>query len=371
MDVEEGSSSCSSTMTNDELPKKRIKLMDSVCDDTEDINISRLPHNALVNIFKYLDFKTISNCSTMCNSFYKASNDILLYKNITLKYTMSKEHIEAYFSKISSPKSLYIEYKFYDKRQQTEDYTEFNKHVTFALKEFGKSLASIHFESCRSGEILQLLSECTNLKRANFCRCKATFESLPKICTLTDIYFLCSDIPNFILKKTLKNNPNLKTIILLDNINIYENGIAEIIGQYNRNIEEIHFCEKRRVRAKGMRAIARCNKLKVLKLTGGPYQCDPEDSLQQMAAGCPLLERLSIYGWNGINDDNLLPVLQCCTQLKILDLRGLDISIKSCREAALSLPLLRQLDVYKCSRIKKAQFLKLQQDFQEIEFAIS
>ncbi|KAF5287688.1 hypothetical protein FQA39_LY15788 [Lamprigera yunnana] len=284
---------------------------------------------------------------------------------------MKKEHIEAYLLKVLHPKTLSIEYKFYDKRQQLEDYTEFNKHVALALKNFGKFLTSIHFESCRNQEILQLLSECVNLKSVSLSRCKASFETLPTICTLTHMSFLYSDIPNSIVVETLKNNVNLKVLTLLDNINLYVNGIAEIIGEYNRNIEEIHFSEKRRVRAKGMRSFARCNKLKVLKLTGGPYQCDPEDSLQQMAAGCPLLERLSIYGWKGINDDNLLPILQCCTQLKVLDLRGLDITIKSCREAALSLPLLRELDVHKCSHIKKAQFMKLQQDFQEIIFAIS
>lgn len=43
------------------------------------------------------------------------------------------------------------------------------------------------------------------------------------------------------------------------------------------------------------------------------------------------------------------------SQLKELDLRGTNITIKSCREAALTLPLLKIMDVIKCRRVKKAQ----------------
>jgi len=64
---------------------------------------------------------------------------------------------------------------------------------------------------------------------------------------------------------------------------------------------------------------------------------------------------LSLNGWKEVNDDNLLPIIHSCMQLKQLDLRGVDITIKSCREAALSLPFLHSLDIYKCDRIKKAQ----------------
>lgn len=372
MDAEEENYSDSSS--SDEPLIKKIKLSKDPSIDhisSHNLNIATFPYPALVNVFKYLDFKTICLCATLCKRFYQASKDNSLYQNITLKHTMRKGQLKAYLLRISRPRSLTIEYKFYDKRQQAEDYTEFNEHVITALKNFGQYLSSLHFESCRSEEVLRHLLECSNLHSANFWRCKGSFEHLPRITSLTHIYFLCSDIPNVVLLETLKVNRNLKVLSLLDNINLYENGIAEVVGEHNRSIEEINFSEKRRIRAKGVKALARCNKLKTLKLTGGPYQCDPEDSLQQLAAGCPLLERLSIYGWKGINDDNLLPVLQCCTQLKFLDFRGLDITIKSCREAALSLPLLKSMDVYKCSRIKRTQIIKLQQDFQEIDFAIS
>ena len=80
-------------------------------------------------------------------------------------------------------------------------------------------------------------------------------------------------------------------MLLADNSNLNVNDICENMAQYSSTIEEVHFCERRRVRAKGLKALARCSKLRVLELIGGPLQCDPEDSLQQLAAGCPLLER--------------------------------------------------------------------------------
>lgn len=65
--------------------------------------------------------------------------------------------------------------------------------------------------------------------------------------------------------------------------------------------------------------------------------------------------RLVIYGWKEINDDNFIPALHMFSQLKNLDLRGTNITIKSCREAALNLPMLKCMDVIKNHRVKKTQ----------------
>ncbi|KAG5875386.1 hypothetical protein JTB14_023360 [Gonioctena quinquepunctata] len=58
------------------------------------------------------------------------------------------------------------------------------------------------------------------------------------------------------------------------------------------------------------------------------------------------------------------------TQLRTLDLRGTNITIKSCREAALTLPLLEIMDVIECSRIKKKQLMLLREDFEEIDIPV-
>lgn len=69
------------------------------------------------------------------------------------------------------------------------------------------------------------------------------------------------------------------------------NEICETLSQHNYSLEEVHFCEKKKVRAKGLKALGRCSQLRVLELIGGPLQCDPEDSLEMLAAGCPYLEK--------------------------------------------------------------------------------
>lgn len=73
------------------------------------------------------------------------------------------------------------------------------------------------------------------------------------------------------------------------------NEICDTLSKHNYALEEVHFCEKKKVRAKGLKALARCSNLRVLELMGGPLQCDPEDSLEQLAAGCPRLEKYFMY----------------------------------------------------------------------------
>lgn len=121
-------------------------------------------------------------------------------------------------------------------------------------------------------------------------------------------------------------------------------------------MNEIYFSEKKRLRAKSLRTLGRLTELRYLSLVSGTgFECDPEDSLEQIAHGCAKLEKLTIYGWKEINDEHLMPILLISTNLVEIDLRGLNITIRSCREAALSLPYLKRMDVTKCNRIKKTQ----------------
>ncbi|GJQ81663.1 hypothetical protein Trydic_g8541 [Trypoxylus dichotomus] len=308
-------------------PKKKIKLVKG-CEDGElcqsTYDFSTLPYDVLIHIFKYLDFKTIAQCATLCRIFNNISKESIIYTRVVFKYNMDTNLLENYISK-----SLIVVY-------------------------------------CRNDEILSLVTECPNLTAVSLTRCKGNFESLLTLRNLEKIELLMCVFPKQILQEILQGNEQLKSISLSDNSNINANEVCETLASCNPHIQEVHIGEKRRVRAKGVKSLSRCSKLRILELEGGPFQCDPEDSLQHLAAGCPLLERLTLYGWKDVNDDALMPILHSCTQLKGLDLRGINITIKSCREAALSLPFLKTLDVYKCQRIKKAQILKLQREFKEI-----
>ncbi|KRT80154.1 hypothetical protein AMK59_7574 [Oryctes borbonicus] len=279
---------------------------------------------------------------------------------------MDAKLLENYISKVRCPRHLSIQYKFFDNEMgNEEDYSEFDSHIVRYINQCGSFLTSIHFESCRNDEILSLIVECPNLTAITLNRSKGNFESLLTLRNLEKIQLLTCVFPKQILQEILQNNKQLKSISS-ENSNLNANEICESLAQYNPHIEEVHMDEKRRVRAKGIKALSRCPKLRTLELVGGAFHCDPEDSLQHLAAGCPILERLTLYGWKDVNDASLMPILHSCTQLKSLDLRGINITIKSCREAALSLPFLKTLDVYKCHRIKKAEILKLQKEFKEI-----
>ncbi|XP_018321878.1 F-box/LRR-repeat protein 4-like [Agrilus planipennis] len=327
---------------------------------------AKLPHEVVLCIFKYLDFQSISKCALLCRSFWLASQDGILYQKVCLKYSYHPKHIESYVSKISFPKKLQIIYKHYDKGKPPDDYSHFDNQIIKLLNKCGGCVVSLYVENCRSEEVSLQLSKCSNLRKLHLLRCKGSFRTLPELHNLTNLRFCLCEVPVFIVGELLKSNQRLRILSLTDTTNLQTNTIADIIGNYNPQMEKLYICEKRKVRAKGLRSIAKCPNLRVLELTGGPFHCDPEDSLQQLAAGCTKLEKLAIYGWKSITDENLEPILQTCTQLKVLDLRGLNITVRSCREAALSLPFLKTLDVYKCSRIKKAQLVKLNKEFPEI-----
>jgi hypothetical protein len=92
-------------------------------------NLTSLPYDILVNIFKHLDLKTIGICATLCSTLNNVSKDSSLYQKVTLKYNMNREFLESFVSKISYPKELCIEYKFSENHSDYEDFSEFDKHV--------------------------------------------------------------------------------------------------------------------------------------------------------------------------------------------------------------------------------------------------
>lgn len=81
-----------------------------------------------------------------------------------------------------------------------------------------------------------------------------------------------------------------------DNINVNANEICEILSKHNANMKELHFSERKRVKSKSLKTLARLTNLKKLELISGPgFDSDPEDALEQLSAGCPFLETLSTY----------------------------------------------------------------------------
>lgn len=359
----------SSTTTEEGPPSKKAKHLPDK--DPTKRDLASLPQEVLLNIFKYLDSKSINNCAMLCSTLNNISKNSSLYKKVTLKYNMNLDFLKSLVSKVSRPIELYIEYKFYDQQSETENFEDFNKYVGILLRKCGEHLLSLQIESCRNEEVLENISECTNLKKLILCRCKSSFKSLLSIRSLNYLLLVSCHFPPKIVGEFVKNNEDLNYLNLFDNVNVNVNEICENLSKYNPNMTEIQLSERKKLKARSVKALARLTNLRRLELiSGSGFDCDPEDSLEQLAAGCPFLERLVIYGWKELNDDNLIPALHMFTQLKELDLRGTNITIKSCREAALTLPMLRLMDVIKCQRVKKAQLAQLRKDFPEIDIPL-
>lgn len=81
-------------------------------------------------------------------------------------------------------------------------------------------------------------------------------------------------------------------LILGNNTNVNVNEICDTLSKHNDNMREIYFSERKKLRAKSLRTLGRLTKLKSLALVSGTgFECDPEDSLEHLAAGCKNLER--------------------------------------------------------------------------------
>nr|CAI5848091.1 unnamed protein product [Callosobruchus analis] len=310
-------------------------------------------------IFKYLDLKSISKCATLCSRLYNISKDGSLYQNVSLQYKMNIKLVASLVEKCTRPKQICIIYKFYNGSDspETTDYSEFDEYVQILLRKCGEHVKKLEFESCRDDKTLECIADCVNLEELNLFRCKGAFTTLHLLSTLRKVRFVCCHFPPKIVNNLIKNNEELREIYLLNNYTVNTNEISEILSKHNPNVERLELSENRRLKSQNFKFLARLTKLKVLEMWNGPgCDNDPDpDAVQHLAAGCPYLEKLVLTGRREINDDNLIPALHLFTRLKSLSLKGVHITIKSCREACLTLPLLKELDVYRCSKIKKAE----------------
>ncbi|XP_074039255.1 uncharacterized protein [Leptinotarsa decemlineata] len=350
-------------------PRKKMKH--SAPRDSSRRDLASFPKDVLLKIFGYLDLQSINNCAMLCSTFYNLSKESSLYTSVTLKYNMSPHFLESLIAKVSCPKAVSIKYKPLDQHAEKENLLIFEKYVEILLRKCGEHLLSLKIEGCRSDKVLLNLKDCICLKRLTLYRCKSSFDVLAFLCHLTSISFTSCHFPQKVVSELIRANPNLKYLFLSNNINVNANEICEIMSKQNPEMMEVYFNERKKVRAKSLRTLARLTNLRklVLKSSSG-FECDPEDALELLAAGCSRLEKLSIHGWKEINDDNFIPALRMFTQLKTLDMRGTSITIKSCRDAALTLPLLETIDVIECNRIKRQQLISLRHDFEDINIPL-
>lgn len=120
----------------------------------------------------------------------------------------------SYINKVTTPRQLNIEYKFYDPTAPQENYSEFDEYVTWLIKKCADHITGIHLESCRNESILVLLCECRSLTSISCYRCKGSFDALPTLQNLSRLCFVSCEMPTKNLSNSLRNNPNLKKLWL-------------------------------------------------------------------------------------------------------------------------------------------------------------
>ncbi|CAG9863973.1 unnamed protein product [Phyllotreta striolata] len=328
-----------------------------------------LPETVLKRIFSYLDVQSINNCAQLCSTFFRLSKDSSLYKTLHVNYGMSANALEYHISKVTRPSNVIIHYA--SDQSNSDDYTTYNQYVLRILENYGEYILSLELNNCREEDVITELKHCVNLKSLILFNCKGTFNALVSFSKLTAIDFSYCHFSQKVVSTTVKNNPSLYSLYLRNNVNINLNELIEIITEQLYNIKELHINENKQLRSKSLKLLSRLKNLKKLSLISNEgFICNPEDSLEFLAAGCPHLESLCIDNWSEINDTNLISALRLCSQLMTLELRRTNITIKSCKEAALSLPLLKSLIVDKCQKVKKSQLISLREDFEDLDIPI-
>ncbi|CAH1112291.1 unnamed protein product [Psylliodes chrysocephalus] len=353
--------------TSNGLRRKKLKV--SLEKDLSKRDLSSLPKSVLQRIFSHLDTQSIHNCAVLCSTFYNLSKDSSLYKILNLNYRMSENALEYHISKITHPDTVEIEYD--SDQSQDDDLTFFNHSIVKVLRNCGEDIFSLKLDNCKEEEVLTNIDNCVNLERLILHSCKSTFSSLLSLCKLRTIKFSSCHFPQKIVKEVIKNNLYLKSLYLSNNINVNPNELCEVMSRQSYDIKDIHINERKRLRARSLKTLSRLTNLRKLSIISeAGFDCNPEDSFELLAAGCSFLEKLCIDNWKEINDANFISALRMFSQLKTLILRRTNITIKTCREAAITLPLLKTLIVVKCQRIKKAQLLLLKKDFEDIDIPL-
>ncbi|KAG5875385.1 hypothetical protein JTB14_023359 [Gonioctena quinquepunctata] len=276
-------------------PRKKAKYF--VEKDFNKRDLASLPKAVLLKIFEYLDLQSINNCAMLCSTFYNLSKESSLYTSITLKYNMNPHFLESLVAKVSYPKAVSIKYKPFDQQVEKEDYAYFDKYVEIGLRKCGVHIVSLKIENCHNEEVLLNIMECINLKRLTLYRCKGSFSSLLSLCKLTSISFTSCHFPQKVVSELIKMNPDIKYLFLSNNVNVNPNEICEIMSKQNLDTKEIHFNERKRVKSKSLRTLARLTNLRKLVLKSGPgFECDPEDALELLAAGCSPFRKI-VHSW--------------------------------------------------------------------------
>lgn len=336
---------------------------------------SVLPNEIILKVFQYLDLKSLNSCAQVNSRWYKLSQDLTLYQNISLKtywYLVDAKSLNYLKNKATNTKKL-------DLSWCNEHQLNFNKRLNF---DYHCQLKSIIETASRSlthlslndnyfvdGDILNKIVLCKELVdlrlHHTFNWVRSPLDLLEKLVSLD---LSLTNIIDQDLIQILIANPNLEHINLdlCDRLFLMDS-VVETVTLYNKKLKTWSSWKTVSFTSEGVSKFKLCENLEELDLGWCLMNQVPGDSLTEIANGCKRLRRLILSEWRGISDQQLMPIILSCKELSQLDLMGIkNISAELCEKALFLLPKLRLLDISFCDGVRQDEVAIWRQQYPHI-----
>ncbi|CAG9773135.1 unnamed protein product [Ceutorhynchus assimilis] len=345
--------------------EKRTKNQGDVSENLEPVDcFCLLPDEIIINIFHYLDLKSLSRCAQVNHRWNKLARDQTLYQNISLKiywYLVDTETLDHFQKKIVNLKKLDLswcnEHQLYFHQRLNYDY---HLKLQSIIEGASKTLThlSLNDNYFVDFDVIGKINQCTELvdlrlhNSFNWIRCP-----LDKLTNLVSLdlsltYIIAQDLIQILMANPHLENLNLdlcEKLVLVDQI-------VETVAMFNKKLKTWRSWKSFYFTPDGIRKFGLCQNLEELDLGWCLIDRDPGDCLLSIANGCKRLKRLILSEWRGLSEQLLMPVILSCKELTQIDLIGIKtITADVCENALFRLPKLRLLDISFCDGVRQSE----------------
>ncbi|XP_060861011.1 F-box/LRR-repeat protein 4 [Metopolophium dirhodum] len=318
----------------------------------------RLPNESLMQIFSYLDLKSLRLCMRVCKRFNNICTDGYFYRELNLK---------PYWCSFSY--SMLISLEPYCDRMTKMDLswcgitkgiltTPFN----LFLKRCGRNLTNIRLDCCEFVNDTTLIAInlfCPHLKELSLRSCTSINFGL--ICppqSLTEmerIDLYRTNITIDYITFFITSMPKLKHINLgsCKRIESMDN-VAYELSTWNKQLVSVDFWKSYTLSPTGLRYLTVLKQLEEIDLGWCLAMSIPGDSLLDLVKSCPKLKKIIVVSLRGVCDRDLLAFADFCPLLEQIDLVGLRaITVDACSKFLQKCKNLKLMDVNFCENIKE------------------
>ncbi|KAL5244612.1 hypothetical protein ACI65C_012022 [Semiaphis heraclei] len=318
----------------------------------------QLPNESLLQIFSYLDLKSLRLCMRVCKRFYNICTDGYFYRELNLK---------PYWCSFSY--SMLISLEPYCNRMTKLDLswcgitkgilsTAFNLFI----EKCGTNLTNIRLDCCgfvNDSTLIAINLFCKYLKELSLRSCTSIdFElicppqSFPK---MERIDFYRTNITTDCLIFYITCMPNLKHINLgsCKKIDCMDS-VAYNLSISNKQLVSVDFWKSYTLSPTGLHHLTVLKHLEEIDLGWCLALSIPGNSLLDLVKSCPRLKKIILVSLRGVCDRDLLAFANYCPLLEQIDLVGLRaITVDACSKFLQKCKNLKLIDVNFCENIKE------------------